>query len=649
MSAVVAIAPVRAAGIMFVTPDGNALFLKRSMVSDHPGEWCFPGGRIEDDETAEEAAVREAGEEAGVIPKGDRVLHTRQIAGGRTFSPGGPATAGAVPQSLPATSAAPATPLVEAVAPVDFTTFIQRIDEPFEPTLNDEHVGFAWAPVASPPEPLHPGCGISLRRLTMDELGVAKAMAAGELTSPQFYMNHWLFAIRITGTGVSYRSKDEELVVRDPSIYLTQEFLERCNGLPVVFEHPEKATLDSDEFMNRVVGSIFLPYICGDEVWGIAKIHDAAAARIMGKHKLSTSPGVLFQNPKVTNTKVELEDGSIVLFEGKPALLDHVAVVPYGVWDKGGEPTGVKSETREDSMPTEAEKAAADAAAKDAQAKADAAKKDAADEKAKADQAKKDADEKAEKEKADAAKADADAGTIPDKVLKKLDSVISRMDAYDEKEKAKSDAEAKAKKDAEEEEKKKADKAKADAEEEARKKGDPAQMAADKAKKDADEKAEKDAAKKDSEETRKKIADLEDRLKPRADADIAAMADAQAKADAVYMKFGKRAPRFLDGESLLGYRKRLAAEMKPHSPTWAKVDLAAIADGAAFDVMETQVYADAERTAMRPTDLQAGQLREMRHTDATGRTITTFVGDPVSWMAPFAANRRRVAGIRNQS
>jgi 8-oxo-dGTP pyrophosphatase MutT (NUDIX family) len=34
----------KAAGILFVTPDRQALFLKRGPGGDHPGEWCFPGG-----------------------------------------------------------------------------------------------------------------------------------------------------------------------------------------------------------------------------------------------------------------------------------------------------------------------------------------------------------------------------------------------------------------------------------------------------------------------------------------------------------------------------------------------------------------------------------------------------------------------------
>ena len=74
---------------------------------------------------------------------------------------------------------------------VDFTTFLMRVPEEFAPKLNDEHDGWAWSPLATPPEPLHPGCRIALERLAMNELDVARAIADGRLASPQRYENVW--------------------------------------------------------------------------------------------------------------------------------------------------------------------------------------------------------------------------------------------------------------------------------------------------------------------------------------------------------------------------------------------------------------------------------------------------------------------------
>ncbi len=100
---------VKAAGIMFVTKDGKVLVLRRVEDDGRPGKWAFPGGKLEDGETPEQTAVREADEEIGEYPDGIRRLWMRRVKDG-----------------------------------VDFTTFLQVVDEPFTPTLNDEHDAYEW-------------------------------------------------------------------------------------------------------------------------------------------------------------------------------------------------------------------------------------------------------------------------------------------------------------------------------------------------------------------------------------------------------------------------------------------------------------------------------------------------------------------------
>lgn len=45
---------------------GKILFLQRSAQVSRPGQWCLPGGRIEEGESPEAAILRETLEEAGL-------------------------------------------------------------------------------------------------------------------------------------------------------------------------------------------------------------------------------------------------------------------------------------------------------------------------------------------------------------------------------------------------------------------------------------------------------------------------------------------------------------------------------------------------------------------------------------------------------
>jgi 8-oxo-dGTP pyrophosphatase MutT (NUDIX family) len=322
---------ITAAGVLILAPsptDGSdtALLLLRGPGSDHPLEWAFPGGQLEGDETAAEGAARECMEECGldVDPKKLGVAWARSLA---------PA------QPQPLDPDAPITPVVPS-EDVDFTAFRHRVKAQFTPSLCDEHVGYCWAPAAHPPGPTHPGALTALKKLKWHELHLARALASGELMSPIVYENITLFSIRITGTGAAYRRGIKEFVWRDPSFYLHQEFCDRCAGLPVIWVHPDNATLDSKEFSDRVIGTIMLAWIKGDEVWGVARLYDAGAIKAMAENDISTSPTVVLRDPDA-NVRMELEDGRRVLIEDEADLLDHIAIVPNGVWDKGGAPGGV--------------------------------------------------------------------------------------------------------------------------------------------------------------------------------------------------------------------------------------------------------------------------------------------------------------------
>jgi 8-oxo-dGTP pyrophosphatase MutT (NUDIX family) len=60
--------PTHAGGIV-VRRDGGRVRVLLVTARRSPGEWVLPKGHIEDDESAEEAAVREVREETGVVAK----------------------------------------------------------------------------------------------------------------------------------------------------------------------------------------------------------------------------------------------------------------------------------------------------------------------------------------------------------------------------------------------------------------------------------------------------------------------------------------------------------------------------------------------------------------------------------------------------
>lgn len=533
-------------GIMF--RQGKYVFL---IQRSDDGTWCQPGGTVEPGELAIDAARREVLEELG-------------------YQYDGPLT----PHSVYG----------------DYLTFRAEVPERFEAKLNDESLAAGWFHIDDLPKPLHQPFAEMLAQQALNETEVAALIADGTLSSPQFFINMWMFAIRVTGTGVTWRSADQQMAFRNPDDYLTPEFLQRVAGVPLIWLHPEKNKLDSDEFAKRVIGTLTNSWVADNgEVWAIARVYDAEAAEIMATRQLSTSPTVTFSEMQDSIIKI---DGQPLLVEGSPVLLDHVAICEQGVWDKLLAPTGVKS----DSIPNEAEKmdeekivALINKAIDARMAKADS---EAADLKAKAD-----AEEAAKKEKADAE-------------AKEAEEAKAKADAEEKAAKEKADAEAKEKADAEE--------------------------------------AERMAKEKADSELRQQIADLRSRIPTElSDEERNEVADAQVKADSVFSCFGKRAPVPLSGEKPLAYRRRLMIQLQEHSPDFKSVDLSSIADSALLSVAEKTIYADAQKSAS--LSVGPGMLREIKRADATGRQISTFEGDPAATWAPFQSGKRQVTSFNNQA
>lgn len=562
----------KAAGIMFIK-DGQTLVLRRSPTADdHPNTWGLPGGHIEDGEDAPTAAAREAMEEIGV-----------------TVDPAS---------------------LREIANDGHFVTHIAAWPDGCDVTLNDEHVGHQWVrghDITAMADDLHPGLKTMFDRPSTERLlqmgqtetDVMQAMRDGILPSPQRFTNMWLYALRVTGTGIAVRNPgdpvEQEVTWRDPAIYLTEEFLARCNGLPVIVLHTDAPALTSQEFAQRIVGTSAMPYIAGDEVWTIARIYDKAIGELLDNVQLSTSPNVVFLD-KTKNSTITLADGTPVLVEGNPELIDHLAICMQGVWDKGGQPAGVKSDNLgATKMPDEI---AAEEAKKAAEAEA-AAKKDSTEE------------------------APAWAKTLMDSV----GSIASRMDSLEGKSTEKAAEKPVEKADASVAHVVKADDEKAVKEEQARKDAEAA--------------------------LNSRVDGVATALEPLSDDEADAMADAQNKADSVAHALGmaKHATHPMLGEKPTAYRLRMARKLQVHSPAYKEVNLQAIAsaDTKAFALAEAAIFADAAKVASRPTEVSAGQLRQVKRRDESGREITEFVGDTMACWGQFVAPSRKASGFNKEA
>ena len=282
---------------------------------------------------------------------------------------------------------------------------------------------------------------------------------------------------------------------------------------------------------------------------------------------------------------------------------------------------------------------------------------------------------------------------VMDALSAKMDSIMdahkrldARMDAVEEKREDRKDAEtferepegkeapkADKRKDAEEgeDDEPKKDARRKDEEGEIEEPGEPEEPVADKRRKDSRRKDEdedeerkdsrrRDSRRKDEDEEMDRrdavadavhgqLADLKAQiasLQARApalinDADRERFASIQERADSAFQAFGDKAPAPLDGETPMLYRRRLAAKMQGHSPSWKDARLSAIADEAALAIAESQIYADAVAVAGRGLDVQPGFLREVSKPDGRGHIVNTFYGEPESWTRHFTSTSLR--------
>lgn len=568
-----------AAGILHHDGKGRVLLIKRaSTATNRPGFWAFPGGHIEYGESPFKAASREVWEEVG--------RHTISATPLGRFDSDG----------------------------IGFHAFVAQ-DDAYEPHINDESEDAGWFDVKKLPTPLIPSC-LDIMRLVfpemadLTEMDVMKEIRDGQRPSPTQWGNLHLFALRVTGTGLADRPALDEVAHKSPHDYLSNEFLERCNGLPIIVEHPKKKLLDSQTFRDKIIGTSCLPYIDGDEVWTIARIYDDAAAKLMQERQLSTSPAVT-----ISQSAVKQGD---VLIEGRPSYIDHIAICIDGVWDQG-EPDGVRVDLKPEELDMDGMHEVM-------------ARMDAKFDEMHNRMDKLEASHVGEGYKADTVACDSDESLSPGEEqevkeeikeeLGKTEHVVKDDSACDAS-MNKADAESTCEEDKHAEE------------------------AGEKVTKEIehDDKVDReerdDSARADS----ARIADLESQLAElraktadRSVEDREELARAQSRADSVAMALGETAGIApLMGESLFNYRKRIASRFAKFSDRFKSVDVSSIGDSELFKPVEDSIYADALAYSKAPP-IAEGSVHMIESRDEAGRMVRTpsANSDPNAWMGVFS-------------
>lgn len=212
---------------------------------------------------------------------------------------------------------------------------------------------------------------------TIEYREMIQGLIEGTLKSPQIYEESFYIKLRITGTGITERYKEDEngevlldnnnnpityKIDRLEEDFLSDEFLKSCIGIPVLIEHPKSKLLNGENYKNHVVGTIVQAYIKPEvkEVWCIARIYDPEVLKLINEGLKSTSPAIKTKNIKNKSDTIKEK------FE----YIDHLALVVDGYWDNYSEkaiqidsfkkivPNSNENITikKEDKMPEELEK-----------------------------------------------------------------------------------------------------------------------------------------------------------------------------------------------------------------------------------------------------------------------------------------------------
>jgi hypothetical protein len=113
----------------------------------------------------------------------------------------------------------------------------------------------------------------------------------------------------------------------------------------------------------------------------------------------------------------------------------------------------------------------------------------------------------------------------------------------------------------------------------------------------------------------------------------------------VFGPSGRPTPRYLDTDNNDHFRKRLMDAARPLvSAELQKVKTQDLY-GSALDHYESEYLKSAKAEAQRPTNIPAGELRQVTKRDAGGRPYYEYFGSAGAWMRDFGQEKKRLAGI----
>lgn len=116
---------INAVGIWFYAVNTQRYLYLMRHDHKHPNHWGLPGGKVENSESLFDGINRECTEELGFMPEYLKL--------------------------------APVEKFTTSDLGFAYHTFFCSVETEFVPTLNNEHVGYAWIDSGTWPKPMHPG------------------------------------------------------------------------------------------------------------------------------------------------------------------------------------------------------------------------------------------------------------------------------------------------------------------------------------------------------------------------------------------------------------------------------------------------------------------------------------------------------------